>query len=69
MQQNELLKCLKGSVEEKKAAFDFLLEKAMNEGLEDSETAMLEFLKTDLIKPSGTVVEMSSTMRGVGGVQ
>ncbi len=69
MNQTEMLKKLSGSFEDKKELFDILLEKAISGSIEDSETAMLEFLKLNLIKQEVIVGELSATMKGTSGIQ
>lgn len=69
MTPTEAVKKLKGTDAEKRELFDFFVEKAITGSLEEWEGIMLETLKKDLIPPEKKVVQMSASMKGVGGAR
>lgn len=69
MLPTDAVKKLKGTDQEKRELFDFLVEKAISGTLEEWEGIMLETLKNELIPPEKKVVQMSASMKGVGGAR
>jgi hypothetical protein len=67
----EMLKYLKGSIEDKKTLFNHFLARVMGGSmLADHEIGMFEFLKKELLVESPPVIlEMSASMKGAGGVK
>jgi hypothetical protein len=59
----EMVKILKGTLDQKKQLFDELLIKAVDVGLEDFEIPILEALKKELIVES-KVVQMEANLEG-----
>lgn len=68
MTPQEALKLLKGTAEEKRQLFDFFVQKAVAEGLEEWEGGMLEAVKKDLF-PEKKVVLMSASLTGSGDLR
>lgn len=68
MTAQEALKRLKGSENDKRELFSDLIQAATNGELEEWGVAMLETLKKELF-PEKKVVEMSASMKGVGGAR
>jgi hypothetical protein len=69
MRPSEAVQVLKGSSEQKHSLFNELMEKAVNGQIEEWEIPFLETLKKELIKPVSKIVDMSSSLRGGGGVR
>lgn len=63
MTNQQMIIALKGNLEQKKLLFDQLIEKSINEGLEDNEIPILEALKKELIIKK-EVVQLSAVMQG-----
>lgn len=68
MTPQSALKKLKGTTEQKNELFNSLIDKSMSSTLEDWERVMLEAVKKELF-PKKEVVQMSATMKGVGGAR
>jgi hypothetical protein len=64
----DAVKKLKGSDVEKRELFDFFVQKAITDTLEEWEGIMLESLKKELIKPAKQIVEMSANLHGSAGM-
>lgn len=60
MTKKELLEKMKGTREDKIEAFNYLLDESLNVGLDDSETAMMEYLRTEVVTP----VSMTAALEG-----
>lgn len=64
MDAREALAKLKGSQSEKTDLFNYFIEKAQTQTLEDWEAVMLEALKKEFTQGKN-VVQMSATVRGM----
>ena len=71
MTYQEMVKVLKGSAEEQKQLFDTLINKAINESLDDGELVIVEALKKQLFsgKVDSKIVQMSANVYGISGVK
>ena len=63
MTAQEALKKLKGSTDDKRELFDYFVQKAITESLEEWEGGMLEAVKKGLF-PEKKTVQMEATMKG-----
>lgn len=68
MTPRDALAKLKGSADDKALLFEQLIAKAQTQSLEEWEVVMLEALKNDFT-PKSRVVEMSATLKGIGGAE
>lgn len=68
MTNQEMVRILKGSLDEKRVLFDYFIEKVSSgEQLADNEISIFETLKKQLIVKS-IVLDVSANLHGNGGV-
>jgi hypothetical protein len=66
MTNSEKVQLMRGSKDDQRKLFDYLIDRAASGEQDDSDIVMLEFLKRELTKDEPRVVQMTATMRGAG---